>query len=76
MAEATRELNSELESLGFVFVRRNKHAIWKYGLTGAMLTVSSTASDYRSIKNTLSDARRIIRLHSNKPKEEYAAARA
>jgi predicted RNA binding protein YcfA (HicA-like mRNA interferase family) len=61
MSKRARETDTLLRAMGFVLHRDTRHRIYRHPAGGPQLVCPKTPSDVRGWKNTLGDARRIVR---------------
>lgn len=61
MNRAAREVDAQLRAMGFVLHRETRHRIYRHPKGGPQLTCPKTPSDSSGPRNTIADARRILR---------------
>ena len=63
------ELEKLIKAQNGCLVRKKKHQVFKFP-SGEVLVVSSTPSDFRTIQNTLSEAKRLLGIKPSKNKDK------
>ena len=60
MTKAAREVSKMMKKNGFELIRAKKHLVFAYKGTGARITTSATASDWRTMKNLKATINQVV----------------